>query len=296
MTKDEFDSLIRKNLVAATGDKCFGYMLAKKYDNYFSQEAFAAFVEEMKSDPYHRFFISYDAGKGSELKEQTGRYGKTPPKMASVASSSRFCYLALRDGADGLGGSGDVEFEHECRIRGIDGTAPQLDAFIPEENIFVEVKCHEIFDAHRVVMKSKYWDLLFGVDNAFGLPYIPKVQDEKFEIGLETFNLSKSSTMFDIKQFLCHLMGIASQKETDTPAKLVYLFFKPKLDSADEQRAIDEVFCALQNEIHTIFNSPPIRTFVGKNNIQLRAVAEYAKIMEKLDSHNTIVLFPTELL
>lgn len=293
MTKDRFDSLIKKNLAAVMEDNSFGYTLSKKYENYFSQEAFAAFIDEMKSERYHRSFCSYDAGKGSELKEQTGRYGKTPPKMASVASSSRFCYLALRDGADGLGGSGVVEFEHECRIKGIAGTAPQLDAFIPNENIYVEVKCHEIFDAHHIVMKVKYWEQLFGLNNAFDLPNIPKVQDETFEIGLETFNVSKPSTMFDIKQFLCHLMGIASKKEADKPAKLVYLFFKPRLDSADEQREIDEVFCELQNEIMTIFNSPPIRNFTVKNNIQLTAVAEYAKIMERLSSQNMITLFPT---
>ncbi|MDD6033657.1 MAG: hypothetical protein PUC47_09290 [Oscillospiraceae bacterium] len=291
MTKEEFDGLIKKNLVAVLGDACFGYVLAKKYPNYFSREAFAIFIDEMKSG-YHRAFCSYDAGKGSELKEQTGRYGKTPPKMASVASSSRFCYLALRDGADGLGGSGEVEFEHECRIKGIDGIAPQLDAFIPNESIYVEVKCHEIFDAHHVVMKIKYWDLLFGVDNAFGLPNLPKVQDETFTIGHETFNLSKASTMFDIKQFLCHLLGIASRKEADKPAKLVYLFFKPRLDTADEQRAMDEVFCELQHEIRAIFASPPIRRFTEKNNIQLTAVAEYASIMERLSPHNRMMLFP----
>ena len=291
MTKNEFDSLIRKNLADVIGENNFGYMLSKKYENYFSQEAFAAFIEEMKSDRYHSAFCSYSTGKGSELREQTGRYGITPPKMASVASSSRFCYLALRDGATGLGGSGIVAFEHECRIQGIDGTAPQLDAFIPNENMYVEAKCHEIFDAHRIVMKNKYWDKLFGIDNAFHLPNSPKVQAEAFEIGLETFRISKSGTMFDIKQFLCHLMGIASQKEEEKPAKLVYLFFKPKLDSSEEKNEIDKVFSELQNEIAAIFNSPPIRSFTEKNNIQLTAAAEYAKIMESLSSQNMITLF-----
>ena len=37
--------------------------------------------------------------QGAELSEKRNRYGTfTPPKIASVASSSRFCYLALKDG------------------------------------------------------------------------------------------------------------------------------------------------------------------------------------------------------
>lgn len=277
LTKDGFDSLIRRNLAAVIGADSFGYRLAKVYENYYSREQFAGFVEEMKSERYYEAYRAYAAGKGGELSEQSGRYGKTPPKMASVASSSRFCYLAFRDGAEGLGGSGKVEFEHECRIDRIFGTAPQLDAFVPNERIYVEVKCHEIFDSHHVAMSGSYRDLLFGNGSAFEFPEIPEERGGRLEIGLRNFNVSKACTMFDIKQLLCHLMGIAAQKE---PARLVYLFFWPRVDSEGEQRELDALFHELRSEIAAIFGSLPIRSFTEKNNIQLTAVAEHAKIME----------------
>ena len=93
--------------------------------------------------------------------------------MASVASSSRFAYLALRCGAQAIGGTDHVEFEHECRIQGIRGTAPQLDAYTADENgnpIYVEVKCHEIFDPHKIELKAAYWENIYGEKNAFGFP------------------------------------------------------------------------------------------------------------------------------
>lgn len=99
--------------------------------------------------------------------------------MASVASSSRFCFLALKDGANAFGGTGEVVFEHECKINGISGIAPQLDAYIPNENM----------------------------------------------IPLSVFGINKSSSMFNLKQFLCHLSGIESQ--AGDSKILAYLFFKP---------------------------------------------------------------------
>ena len=140
MNKNEFDQIIKENLEVTKGEKAFGYMVfenPKVYNVYYSKREFEVFKEEMKSlypDAYQAFFD----GKGSELKEHIGRYGFMPPKMASVASSSRFCYLALRNGAKALGGTGSVIFEHECRIAdlGIYCNAPQLDAYIKNENIF----------------------------------------------------------------------------------------------------------------------------------------------------------------
>lgn len=199
MKKDAFDRIIRNNVVRKTGKDCFGYIVSdtsKKYDTYYSNQVFDAFIAEMKSSIYKKAFCAYDCGKGGELQEHTGRYGKMPPKMSSVASSSRFCFLALKDGAEALGGFGEVAFEHECRIKGISGTAPQLDAFVPNENIYIEVKCHEIFDPHRIVMKKKYWSLIYGTDNKFGLNPSSEVCGDTFEIPLSVFGITKKE--FDV--------------------------------------------------------------------------------------------------
>jgi len=168
-----------------------------------------------------------------------------------------------------------------------------MDAFLPNENIYVEVKCHEIFDSHQVILKSKYWDHIFGTDNAFGFTPAKKNTEEKFQIELSEFGLTKKSSMFDIKQFLCHLMGIASRKDISKRAKLIYLFFKPKMKEPEEQEEIDEVFHELQKELSCIFKSKPIQNFVSQYNIQLAAMAEYAPVMEPLTSTNQIELFPS---
>ena len=292
MNKNEFDSLIKENLAAQIGLGSFGYCVPnndKPFGNYYSKPAFAAFLAEMKIPPYENIYRSYHAGKGGELEEHSGRYGILPPKMASVASSSRFCYLALRNGAEALGTDKPVQFEHECRITGISGNAPQLDACIPESNIYVEVKCHEIFDLHRVEMKAKYHNRIYSADNAFGFESKNAEYAHTFEIPLSDFGIQKSTSMFDIKQLLCHLMGIASQ--TEQPATLVYLFFIPQTTDPAKQNAVDAVFNALREEIRCIFNSAPIRHFCTTNQITLRAVAENASIMEPLCQKNLVTLF-----
>jgi hypothetical protein len=155
-----------------------------------------------------------------------------PPKMASVASSSRFCYLALRDGYKQFNNSEDIIFEHSCRIKGINATA-NLDAYIPKANIYFEVKCHEIFSQHSIYLKKSYWNLLYGQENDFGFSYAKCPDIDEFKIELCNFGIAKTKIRFDIKQFLCHLWGIASQKDKDIPAKLVYLFFN-KMDLIEQ--------------------------------------------------------------
>jgi len=295
MEKTKFDEIIKRNLLDSIGEDVFGYKVSETdkppYKNYYNNDTFQLFVEEMQTPLYVDIYNSYNDGKGGELYEKNGRYGMLPPKMASVASSSRFCYLALRNGAEGIGGSGTVKFEYECRINGVTGTAPQLDAYVPNENIYVEAKCHEIFDSHKIEMKEKYWDSIYGEKNDFGFEVIENNWDETFKIPLSVFGINKSNSMFDIKQFLCHLLGISSQKKENDSATLVYLFFKPKTKNDIDQKEIDKVFDDLQEEIITVFNSIPIQNFIKNNTIKLRAIAEYSDVMESLNNENVITLF-----
>lgn len=216
-----------------------------------------------------------------------------PPKMASVALSSRFCYLALRDGYKQFNNSEDIIFEHSCRIKGINATA-NLDAYIPKANIYFEVKCHEIFSQHSIYLKKSYWNLLYGQENDFGFSYAKYPDIDEFKIELCNFGIKKQRIRFDIKQFLCHLWGIASQKDKDVPAKLVYLFFKPKMDLEIRRIQVEKVFEELQAEMKNIFSSKPIQIFISNNNIELSAIAEYAKVMEPLSKDNTIILIKLE--
>lgn len=289
MNKKDFDNIIRTNLKLQDCDTSFGYGISgrKPYENYYSNDSFIDFCLEMKEN-YEDAYKAYSDGAGSELKERNSRYGKLPPKMASVGSSSRFCYLALRDGATALGGMGKVAFEYGCKIDNVDGMAPQLDAIIKDELIFIEVKCHEIFDSHTVTLKKKYWQMIYGSNNQFGLTPMNDCGDDVFEVPLSVFGIDKKSTMFDIKQLLCHLLGVASTMGSDRPKKLIYLFFKPI--SNPNHNEIDKVFDDLKWEIDTIFTSKPIINFCRTNKIELQAFAEESDIMMALTKDNIIEL------
>jgi len=288
MTKEEFDDIIRENLAAVYGKDCFGYDISSViYENYYSRDAFKRFKDEMNSSRYKEFCRSYIEGKGGELKEHSGRWGRVPPKMASVASSSRFCYLALRDGATALGG-GAVEFEVAQKITGIRGIAPQLDARIKDKNVFVEAKCHEIFDSYKMRFPDSYKRLILGKNNQFGFEFETESADGRFELPLSLFGVD--NPMFDIKQLICHLMGIASNKNEGEQAELIYMFFKPKTDNDAINHKIDGIFEKLKSEITKIFKSKPIGNFISNNGISLRAIAEYDYTMKALSKDNMIVL------
>ena len=131
--KETFDNIIKKNLLSSgVSENTFLYSITQKdgktseYPLYYNKTAFNNFVQEMHT-LYPQHHIKYNGnanakqnkgGAGGELIEKPGRYGLTPPKMASVASSSRFCYIALRNGTDALVGNkfisgNNVEFEKE---------------------------------------------------------------------------------------------------------------------------------------------------------------------------------------
>ena len=289
MDKTTFDNIIRENLInAASIDHLDTNSYSDEYPNYYNNSAFTSFVDQMKCD-YKSAYAKYINGKGSELKPQKS----APPKMASVASSSRFCYLALRDGAEVLGGKDAVEFEYSCKnIKGIrGGTPPQMDAYIANDNIFVEVKCHEIFDTHKIVLSKQYKDLLCGQNSDFGFSSITEYSEKEIAISSNEFGLKEDTAMFDTKQFICHLLGIKSNKDKDEKATLIYLFFKPKTPNLEQQSEIDRIFEELKDEIKNVFNNKSIQNFIRVNNIQLKAVAEYAEVMSSLTKDNMIILY-----
>ena len=293
MNQDLFDQIILNNLIAKLGTSAFGYIAANNgvYDTYYTNNEFQNFITEMKiNHPVH--YSAYAQGKGSEL--LPGSKNGTPPKMASVASSSRFCYLALRNGAHHLQVNSDVVVEHECPIIDKPNIQPQLDAYSLSGNTYVEVKCHEIFIKSKTKTLGKsYVDYIYGSKYGIGfkLPIDCKPTAE-FKIPHKEFGLSDFPTYFDLKQFLCHLLGIACQnKGKDKPATLAYLFFRPKTSDNSLNQELLSVFTKLQAEIISIFASQAIKDFCKENNIILKAYYEYSEVMEPLTASNTHPLF-----
>lgn len=311
--KEEFDGIIKTNLLlSGINNGAFCYLIPQndgtvsEYTLYYSKTTFDVFVKEMQTlYPHHYSKYSGNpnatqnrGGVGGELIEKPGRYGLTPPKMASVASSSRFCYLAFRNGTDVLVNNkyisgDDIEFEKECRIFNDISTAPQLDGFIEQEeyNIYIEAKCHEIFDSHKVELKNKYLDY-FEKDDILRTFLKKAAKDnETFTLPLSLFRIEKKSSRFDIKQLICHLLGIKEQKG-DKKAKLVYLFFEPATDNDEDRIFINKVFDELSTEIKLIFESDIIKGFCETYNIELMAIKEKSRIMEALTKFNEVTIYP----
>ncbi|MGM9568838.1 MAG: hypothetical protein ACI3XC_02030 [Phascolarctobacterium sp.] len=290
LTKSQFDNIIRENVIKHGGLKYSPFFEAKgeekAYTNYYNDTAFDDFCDEMKNT-YPKAYDAYKNGPGKELDKRP----PAPAKMASVASSSRFCYLALRNGAEALGLMGTPEFEKACPIKGlVPQTIANPDAFFEEDNTYFEVKCHEIFDPQKT-FKDKYRSLFLNNYKAFGFK---KEQFNPME-GPDDFILDilgdKHATIkrFDYKQLICHLMGIASNKDTNKTAALIYLFFKPK--SAKYSVELENLFDELSHEIHLVFDNKHIRSFIRKNNIRLKAYAECDYVMKTLSKNNIIELY-----
>lgn len=310
LTKKEFDRIIKNNLIlSGIPEACFGYATSKNtYSEYYSEDEFDKFVEDMRSQ-YPQHFIKFSGdksssenagGKGGELVPKTGRYGLMPPKMASVGSSSRFCYLALRNGSNSLADNktfiaDDVEFEKECKIFDDITAAPQLDAYVSggECDIFIEAKCHEIFDSHKIVFKEKYRKCL--TDIASFKELIPRLTEgeREFELPLKGFGINGKSSRFDIKQLICHLLGIANHKK-GCRKRLTYLFFYPIASEKADRKKTESLFLELRDEIRAIFTSEPIASFCRENQIELSAIAEHSRVMEDLTKENTVRLYPEE--
>ncbi|MBQ8417781.1 MAG: hypothetical protein IJX10_04025 [Phascolarctobacterium sp.] len=294
MNSKKFDKIILRNLISVKGADKFGYKNVNdfKYEDYYTKDEFDKFIEDMKNYniEHHK---SYAEGKGNETVSTDD--GVKPPKMASVASSSRFAYLALRKGAKHIGVTKNVEFEAECAIKNKPGTQPQMDAYDKDTNTYIEVKCHEIFgDSKKKTLGEAYVNYIFGAnEDGIGFKLITVTKPEgEFPIPFKEFGMKEFPRYFDLKQFLCHLLGVAckNHKEEES-ATLAYLFFKPKTDVEAEANELFGVYNGLQTEIISIFTSPTITRFCEENNIKLKAYYEYAEIMEPLIPANTHCLF-----
>lgn len=294
MNQKNFDQTILRNLIAVKGADKFGYQNVNgvEYDDYYNNDEFQKFLDDMQAHnvAHHK---SYADGKGSEIVPTDN--GVKPPKMASVASSSRFAYLALRDGAKHIGVGKNVEFEAECAIKNKPGTQPQMDAYDKDTNTYIEVKCHEIFsDSKKKTLGEAYINYIFGAnDDGIGFKIVTDARPiGEFAIPFAEFGMGAFPKYFDLKQFLCHLLGVACENhEERKSATLAYLFFKPKTDVEAEAMELFEVYNGLQSEIIAIFTSPAIVRFCEENNIKLKAYYEYAEIMVPLTPANTHCLF-----
>ena len=214
------------------GDIHQGYRMndGRLYPAYYTNEEWEAFLADMKTN-YPAAFKGYDEGKGGELEEHNFKGKKIPPKMASYSSSSRFIYELSRN----IPG-----FEFECKLpisipanNGGEAEA-SLDGYYPKRNIFVEAKCHEFYKPSFTSFKFKYrefYDFLKERLDFFDYRIATRASNNgkiSREVVFQWNGVEIHS--YDLKQVLCHLLGIAKFNLTNKvfgETTFLYLVYKP---------------------------------------------------------------------
>ncbi len=279
--KSKYDDLLKNN---EHRDQDF----RDDFEVYFKEEVFENEIIS-KMLPEHK--KSYDDGAGSELKEHTYKGKKLPPSMSSVASSSRFCYLSLKDSNLKVFGinnkNHNIKFEEKLPILEDNekGTPPHMDAFYEDElsGYFFECKCHEQFDSHKIMLRKTYFDsdrIVTKIDKKY---YLECNDDKYYKINPSAFGLV-DNPRFDIKQFMTHIMGIQKWIEKNKKkAVLIYFYFIP--DNVLEEDDIKEVINVLEEEISTIFCHSFFKQHAS--NIEFKLFFQTSECVEEATIKNT---------
>lgn len=223
-----------------------GYVIEgkKPYEAYMNNISWDNFVKQMRPEHYNQ----YTAGSGKELESKDGK----PPKMASFASSSQMiCRL-----------SGDVEgFVFEEQLPTTIGGLANLDGYmeLPDKYIFVEAKCHEPYghssnQSISTNYKALYEELRRHTETKFGCR-IANVDEKTKKMQVVFLCDGKTVKYFDIKQMICHMLGIATKflkYPDDKQLQFLYLLYNPSAllisqDAKDEILRIYDDTCWAAN-------------------------------------------------
>ena len=198
------------------------------YDNYLSNSAWEKYLNEI-SDAHRR---QYGGGSGGELAPKSGR----PPKMASVASSSRMIYELSRDVPG---------FVFEKKMPTVVGGEANLDGFLEKENtlVFVEAKRREPY-SHKAIqdIKKKYQPVYHYLREKMPRVFSCVMEDVPDSEYMHTVFFCRGDVVvsFDIKQMICHMLAVANDalhSGTEKQILFLYLLFDPcGLHLSDECR------------------------------------------------------------
>ncbi len=235
------------------GDLLQGYRMndGRLYATYYTNEEWDAFLADMKAN-YPAAFKGYNDGNGGELKERKFKGKNIPPKMASYSSSSRFIYELSRN----IPG-----FEFECKLpisipanNGGEAEA-SLDGYFPKRNIFIEAKCHEFYKPSFTSFKFKYkefYDFLKERLDSFDYRIATRTSSTgKISRGVVFLWDGVEIHSYDLKQVLCHLLGIAKFNLTNKvfgETTFLYLAYRPTrsllnyIEAEDDKRSIEDAW------------------------------------------------------
>ena len=239
--KQYFDELILNSLILSDS-KIKKYLIPDSV--YFNLQYLKSLKDELiKAVLYKQF--------ARELQETRRGNGKI--KMCSVASSSRLCFLNFQPQK--------YQMEYDLST-GNKNIKAHLDAFNREDTYF-ECKCHEIFDMHEP-LKASYSKKLKEV---FDINC--RIEEDNLILRLNNFNIDDNRLIsylrFDMKQFICHLLGMAN----NGGGKLQYIFFTPSKRLIEQACWCKEIYNELDKELSKIWNSNVITQMCKQNRISL---------------------------
>lgn len=229
-----------------------GYILnGKTYRAYMTNQKWQVFCDSMTEQARRE----YREGSGGELEETS-----TPPKMASYGSSSRMLYLLSRN-TDG--------FHFETKLRtSFGGPGANLDGFAEQDDryLFVEAKCREPYHAphsesNPIAVSRAYSELYEHINNTMYGSLLCHMQPHETNATRMKVTYScdgEPIQYFDIKQMICHLLGIAvavlEGRLPDKRIDFLYLIYDPtELNMEPTDKAeIEAIYDRLREECISI--------------------------------------------
>ena len=205
--------------LSETNETAGGYLAGQRcYDTYMTNDEWASFKASLRPDSLKE----YEAGGGGELEEKSGR----PPKMASYGSSSRMIYKLSHKTAG---------FHFEKKLATTVGGTANLDGFYENDRryVFVEAKCHEPYSSKATSVSKSYESLYRRINASMAGNVEIRMRTSKCGryLDVEYFSDGERLSHFDLKQMICHLLGIATGILTGalSPKQMdfIYLLYDP---------------------------------------------------------------------
>ena len=167
--------------------------------------------------------------------------------MASYGSSSRMIYNLCK---------GKRKFHFERKLSTTVGGIANLDGFMESDDsfIFVEAKCREPYGAKSHFIQKKYKDLYEYINNYKTCDLDIKIEETETLMKVDFSVDGLVISYFDIKQMICHLLGIATEFLKDPYTQKItflYLCYNPELieiSDAKKRQAILSVYKEMCSE------------------------------------------------
>ena len=250
MTLQNIFDLAKKRLDGGNLKDGFRAKNGTLYHAYYTNDEWHEFIESMKRH-HNRAYEEYRRGDGGELSEK-----QYPPKMASYGSSSRLIF-ELSKGITGFQFEKKLGISISARNKSQE-TEVSLDGFHEDKNIFVEAKCHEIYSRSHPKFNAKYEDFYQYLSNKTGKRFrfdVKATTNKKGEIIKHVYFSWDGIPIvqLDLKQILCHLLGIAKwsilEEGRQTPT-LLYLVYKPSklLEFVDSKASAASILACWETE------------------------------------------------